>query len=671
MYRIIYDSIHNRLYVADMNNYRVLVFDVRAEGSIASTLCDNVTTGISNGMNASCVIGQPDFISSNSNTNQESFSSGPRDVTYDFRNEMIYVADSPSNRILVFDVHDANSGNKTICGTTTPGLVMPSGGNGLLASCILGQDNFENTNSNTTSEYLSTPRGLWYDEADDSLYISDLGNNRVLKFNNMANISNTMSASFVVGQGDFESSSSNNTSQFNLACPNAVTFDSTNHRLYVSDNCNNRVMMFDFISITSNSFADGSTNVAYSQALTSENSQGNVIYSIINGSLPNGLNISNSGVISGISTQAGTYTFTVLATDDNGDMGMISNNKQFTILITASGETPAPTASLIIESNNQYTIFKNVSVAITTQYAISSINKMILSENQNFSNANWETYLPSKTFTLSTGDGLKTIYVKVKDEAGNTSDIASDSIVLDTIAPYIKITNIGLISNIVDAPLITYYFTSTNPVIKGITEANLPVVFKYGNQVYATTAGSDGKFVITLKDPSLVNGTSAIDYYAADLAGNRSGAKQLILIIGERNFPDWVLQELNPVKVVNNTDMPQTGVVEPITPDSKAILVKVLVTDDQGNPLINADIVIDGSSYKTDKEGYINLTKFSDKSVALISINNEKLTGTIKNNKIIVILPKTGNGYPILPILIVISLIGALVIFFFKKQQKD
>lgn len=54
--------------------------------------------------------------------------------------------------------------------------------------------------------------------------------------------------------------------------------------------------------------------------------------------------------------------------------------------------------------------------------------------------ASWETYAASKSVTLPSGDGLKTVYVKVRDAVGNETAAASDSITLDTSVPTVTVT---------------------------------------------------------------------------------------------------------------------------------------------------------------------------------------------------------------------------------------
>ena len=55
-------------------------------------------------------------------------------------------------------------------------------------------------------------------------------------------------------------------------------------------------------------------------------------------------------------------------------------------------------------------------------------------------NATWQSFAATKSVTLPTGDGLKTIYVKVRDDVGNESDVVSDTITLNTVVPTVTIT---------------------------------------------------------------------------------------------------------------------------------------------------------------------------------------------------------------------------------------
>lgn len=54
--------------------------------------------------------------------------------------------------------------------------------------------------------------------------------------------------------------------------------------------------------------------------------------------------------------------------------------------------------------------------------------------------ASWETFAAEKSITLTNGDGLKTVNVKVRDDVGNETAAVSDDIYLDTAVPVVTIT---------------------------------------------------------------------------------------------------------------------------------------------------------------------------------------------------------------------------------------
>ena len=57
--------------------------------------------------------------------------------------------------------------------------------------------------------------------------------------------------------------------------------------------------------------------------------------------------------------------------------------------------------------------------------------------------ASWESFSASKSVTLPTGDGVKTVYVKVRDDVWNESAAASDTISLYTSVPTVSVNYIS------------------------------------------------------------------------------------------------------------------------------------------------------------------------------------------------------------------------------------
>ena len=54
--------------------------------------------------------------------------------------------------------------------------------------------------------------------------------------------------------------------------------------------------------------------------------------------------------------------------------------------------------------------------------------------------ASWENFTAAKGVNLTSGDGLKTVYLKVRDDVGNESLTVSDTITLNTEVPVVTIT---------------------------------------------------------------------------------------------------------------------------------------------------------------------------------------------------------------------------------------
>ena len=305
-----YDPGTGYLYVNDTNHYRVLVFDL--------------SSGITNGMDASYVIGQPDFTTGNSGVSQAGFTR-PFALQLDTVHHRLFVADATysSGRIVVFDTsHLAN---------------------GMNASYILGQPDFTSTNAGTDASTFVT-YGMTYDSDDQRLFVADDNANRILVFDFSGGISNGMAAAGVIGQPDFTTG----TNYRNAELPSALTindpegsdyYDTASHRLYFSDSNNNRILIYDFARITSSTLSGGTEDKPYSQHVATNGTQGTTSFAVTAGSLPSGLSLNTtSGAISGTPTKSGTYQFTVRLSDNNGNAGTYTDTKSLVVTIAAQGK---------------------------------------------------------------------------------------------------------------------------------------------------------------------------------------------------------------------------------------------------------------------------------------------------------------------------------------------
>src|SRR3989454_7901923 len=78
------------------------------------------------------------------------------------------------------------------------------------------------------------------------------------------------------------------------------------------------VSIASLLSITTTSLPSGTVGVAYSATLSGAGGTPPYTWSLTTGSLPPGLALSTSGTISGAPTAAGSYSFTIQASDSGG-----------------------------------------------------------------------------------------------------------------------------------------------------------------------------------------------------------------------------------------------------------------------------------------------------------------------------------------------------------------
>ncbi|MGA9207628.1 MAG: NHL repeat-containing protein [Terriglobales bacterium] len=252
------------IYVADTLNNRVLQFQ----------------PPFSNGMSASLVIGQPDFVTGTPNTTQNGlgassgvivgavglafsrggtlgrpaplaaavggFVGGPVGVAFDSSGNL-WVADFGNSRILQYQPPFATDMN---------------------ASLVLGQADFTSSTAATTNSGLRGPESIAFDRSGN-LWLTDTYNNRVLEF--QPPFANGMAASLVIGQADFVSSAAATTAS-GLDFPTGIAFDSAGN-LWIGDTDNSRVLQFapPFANGMSASLALGQASFTTSTPATTQN----------------------------------------------------------------------------------------------------------------------------------------------------------------------------------------------------------------------------------------------------------------------------------------------------------------------------------------------------------------------------------------------------------------
>jgi outer membrane protein assembly factor BamB len=202
----------------------------------------------------------------------------------------------------------------------------------------------------------------------------------------------------------------------------------------------------------------------------------------------------------------GSHTFTVTATDTAGNTEALPPSYTWTVDITKP----------VVGANFAGGIYTNAGTVTLTLSGTdtSDLAGMMFSWD---GGASWdaeETYGTTKTWNLGSSDGLKTVYVKFKDKAGNWSDPYRYDLTLDTVPPALNVTPHGPCTN---NPAITVSGTAMDSL------SGLKDVTVNGTEVTAPS----GSFSQAL---TLVSGSNTIVIAATDNAGNVTTVTQLITL---------------------------------------------------------------------------------------------------------------------------------------------
>jgi DNA-binding beta-propeller fold protein YncE len=238
-----WDAAAKRLFVSDGGNHRILIYDL--------------SSGITDGMNASVVLGQDVMTCGLNNHNSgctvalstptASTMYYPTGLYWDSVRSRLLVADGSNNRVLVF--------------TTLA--------DGQAATAVIGQPGMTTNTLNNGGRSASTlygPFDVEWDEANSRLFVSDSTNRRVLTYDlpggTIAATGET--ADHVLGQDNMTCGfynhdaactvSTSTPTASTMYAPRMMAWDAANSRLFVADGSNSRVLAFESLGT---SFANG------------------------------------------------------------------------------------------------------------------------------------------------------------------------------------------------------------------------------------------------------------------------------------------------------------------------------------------------------------------------------------------------------------------------------
>jgi len=169
-------------------------------------------------------------------------------------------------------------------------------------------------------------------------------------------------------------------------------------------------------------------------------------------------------------------------------------------------------------ANQSFTNYVDVGVFIEDWDNVSGVSGWYVSEDNSPPVVSDFADSRLATFAFSNGDGSKLLYVRVRDLAGNISEVASASIILDTVAPVTSVSLSGLMG------LNGWYVSPVELNFKALDETSgIKRIFVSINDnihtiLYEDNEGGEG--TVLSKLPFEEDGVYAVRFWSEDLARN-------------------------------------------------------------------------------------------------------------------------------------------------------
>lgn len=135
-----------------------------------------------------------------------------------------------------------------------------------------------------------------------------------------------------------------------------------------------------------------------------------------------------SGTYSNTFTTEGHHNISYYSID-------VSNNTESISTTRIKIDKTLPISNnIIINSNATYTNTMNVQLSVSANDMLSGLWLMQFSDD-GIGWSSWQNYSETTTYTIPSGDETKTVYFRVKDQAGNIANSIYDTIILDQTKP--------------------------------------------------------------------------------------------------------------------------------------------------------------------------------------------------------------------------------------------
>jgi hypothetical protein len=202
----------------------------------------------------------------------------------------------------------------------------------------------------------------------------------------------------------------------------------------------------NLVLLTSDTNAAAAVTAISGGQVTSLDLQSNRIDIVLDNLSNISFNTVNSGQYLKISKQSGSDDYSISPACPATSTSILGNGAQAILrleVVTSSNCAPAPSqssgSSLPAPSNLSLKInngaLKTDSNNVVLSLGMTNAVQMLVSNYADFSGSNWEAYSPNKAWTLLSGQGTRTVYVKFRNYANSAQPSISASIELTSAVP--------------------------------------------------------------------------------------------------------------------------------------------------------------------------------------------------------------------------------------------
>ncbi len=263
----------------------------------------------------------------------------------------------------------------------------------------------------------------------------------------------------------------------------------------------------------------------------------------------------------------------------------LADNHAAVASATVTYDSVPPTIDSFTIAESPYT----TSTSVTLQIAATGAAYMKIANSSTFTGAAWEPIADSRAWTLQPTDGLRRIYLLVKDEAGNepSAGYAEASTTLDRQAPQSLTVSVAAGADYVTTNLVAVTLSATDT--NGVTQVMLANDAAFSNGVwesYTATPMVRANWALTSGD-----GPKTVFARFRDAAGN----------VGEK--ADSVIVDTEPpgttVAMANDAVAVTSPLAVPVTLSASSDVVKMKLVEGSGGDCTPSTITVDYNSSAT------------------------------------------------------------------------